>query len=61
MTKISEFSTPFATEISVARSFSGGLQRVWEVWAQARHLKHCWGPEGFATPVCEVDFRPGGA
>ncbi len=61
MTAISEFSTPSATEIKVRRSFAAGLDRVWAVWTQAEHLKHWWSPEGFTAPICEVDFRPGGA
>ncbi len=61
MTAISEFSTPSDTEIKVLRSFAGGLERVWAAWTRAEHLKHWWGPEGFTTPICEVDFRPGGS
>ena len=44
MTTISEFSTPSATEIRMVRSFAGSLERLWEVWTQAQHLKHWWGP-----------------
>ena len=60
MTAISDFSTPGEKEIKIVRSFAGRLEQVWAAWTQAEHLKHWWGPEGLATPICEVDFRPGG-
>lgn len=61
MATLSEFSTPSATEIKVARSFAADLDTVWAAWTQARHLKRWWAPGDLTTPVCEVDFRPGGS
>ena len=60
MTEKGEFSTPSDTEIKIVRSFAGSLDRLWAMWTQAEHLRHWWGPKGWTTPVCEVDFRPGG-
>ena len=31
------------------------------MWTQAGHLRHWWAPLGWTTPICEVDFRPGGS
>ncbi len=55
-----EFSTPSATEIKFVWRFAASQERLWAVWTQAQHLRHWWGPSGWSTPVCEVDFRPGG-
>ena len=56
-----EFSTPSPTEIKIVRRFSGSRERLWSMWTQARHLQRWWGPKGWTTPLCQVDFRPGGA
>ena len=55
-----EFSTPSETEISFVQHFAVDLERIWAIWTQAQHLQQWWGPMGWTTPVCEVDFRPGG-
>ena len=55
-----EFTMPSATEIQFTRRFAADRSRLWAMWTQARHLRNWWGPKGFTTPVCEVDFKPGG-
>lgn len=55
-----KFTTPSATEIKIVRRFSGSRDLLWAMWTQAEHLQHWWGPQGWTTPVCQVDFRPGG-
>ena len=61
MSSKTEFSTPADNEIQFVRRFAVSREKLWAMWTQAEHLRHWWGPQGFATPVCEVDFRPGGA
>ena len=61
MTSKTEFSRPSATELKVVRRFAGDRDTLWAMWTQAEHLRNWWGPKGFTTPVCEVDFCPGGA
>ena len=61
MTSKTEFSRPSATEIKVARRFAGDRETIWAMWTRAEHLRNWWGPKGFTTPVCELDFRPGGS
>ena len=56
-----EFSMPSATEIKFLRRFPADQSILWAMWTQAEHLRNWWGPRCFTTPVCEVDFRPGGA
>ncbi|MCY3834495.1 MAG: SRPBCC domain-containing protein [Chloroflexi bacterium] len=55
-----EFSAPSATDIQFVRRFAADRSRLWALWTQAEHLRNWWGPKGFTTPVCEVDFKPGG-
>jgi len=61
MTSKTEFSKPSATEIKVMRRFAGDRDTLWAMWTQAEHLQQWWGPQGWTMPVCEMDFRPGGA
>ena len=60
MASKAEFSTPTATEIKIVRRFAGSRELLWAMWTRAEHLRHWWGPQGWTTPVCQVDFRPGG-
>ena len=61
MDAITEFSMPSDTELKVIRRFAADRYTVWDVWTRAKHLKQWWGPEGMTTPICDVDFRPGGS
>lgn len=61
MTSKTKFSTPSATDIKVVRQFASDRETLWAMWTQADHLRNWWGPQGWTMPVCEVDFRPGGA
>lgn len=56
-----ELTLPSDREILVTRTFAAPRDLVWQMWTTAGHLQHWWGPEGWSLPVCEVDFRPGGA
>ena len=55
-----DFSTPSASELKFVRRFSGSRYLLWAMWTKAKHLQQWWGPQGWTTPVCLVDFRPGG-
>ena len=33
---------------------------VFQMFKEPEHLKRWWGPRGWETPVCTIDFRPGG-
>jgi uncharacterized protein YndB with AHSA1/START domain len=35
--------------------------RAFRAWTDPEELAQWWGPDGFTTPVCEVDARPGGS
>ena len=48
-------------ELTITRVFEAPRQLVFKAWTDPRHLADWWGPEGYTLPVCEMDFRPGGA
>jgi uncharacterized protein YndB with AHSA1/START domain len=52
---------PSDLEIVMSRSFDAPRELVFEVHSKAEHLKRWWGPRKYDMPVCEIDFRPGGA
>jgi uncharacterized protein YndB with AHSA1/START domain len=48
-------------EVFVQRVLNAPRELVFKVWTEAEHLVRWWGPDGFTTPRCEADPRPGGA
>ncbi len=46
--------------LTVRRSFPAPRQRVFEAFTNADALKAWWGPDGYGTPVAELDLRVGG-
>jgi uncharacterized protein YndB with AHSA1/START domain len=54
-------SLPSEREIVLTRVFHAPRALVWEAVTRPEHLVHWWGRTGSTLPVCEVDFRPGGA
>ena len=54
-------TTPSEREIVMTRSFDAPRELVFEAHSKPEHMKEWWGPRGFTMPVCEMDFRPGGA
>src|ERR1700739_3904378 len=56
-------TTPSNQEIRMTRLFSAPRELVFEAMTKPEHVKQWWGRlgEGYSVPVCEVDFRPGGA
>lgn len=45
----------------LTRVFDAPRERVFAMWADPARLAEWWGPKVFTTPVCEIDFRVGGA
>lgn len=50
-----------ANELVITRIFDAPRRLVWRVWTDPEHVKRWWGPKGFTSPVCKIDFRVGGA
>ena len=45
----------------IERVFKAPPERVFKAWTDPAFLVKWWGPEGFTTPECRMDVRPGGA
>ena len=56
-------SAPVGTEeqgLVVERIFDAPRELAWRAWTEPEHLMRWYGPKGFASPTCEIDFRVGG-
>jgi uncharacterized protein YndB with AHSA1/START domain len=60
MSAMAETNRDSAREIVTTRVFDAPREVVFQMWADADHLRQWWGPNGFTTTVQEMDFRPGG-
>ena len=47
-------------ELFITRVFDAPRSLVFKAWTKPERIKHWWGPRGFVTLSCEMDFRPGG-
>jgi uncharacterized protein YndB with AHSA1/START domain len=44
----------------ITRVFDAPRELVWKAWTEPKYMMQWWGPKGFTTPVCQMDFRVGG-
>ncbi len=44
----------------VTRIFDAPRELVWKAWTDPKYVMQWWGPKGFTSPVCRMDFRVGG-
>src|SRR4029450_4657543 len=56
-------TTPSDCEITLTRLFDAPRPLVWEAMSKPEHVKRWWGAldDEHSMPVCEIDFRVGGA
>jgi uncharacterized protein YndB with AHSA1/START domain len=47
-------------ELTLTRVFDAPRELVFKAWTDEKLLARWWGPDGFTTPIAEVDARPGG-
>jgi uncharacterized protein YndB with AHSA1/START domain len=47
-------------DVVVTRTFDAPRERVWRAWSDPDQVMTWWGPEGFTSPTCRMDFREGG-
>jgi len=47
-------------EFVMERVFQAPRDKVFAAFTQCEHLKHWWGPRGWALTACTLDFRPEG-
>ena len=48
------------TTLHLKRTFTAPREKVFRAWTDPEELKKWWGPEGYATPSAQVDFRVDG-
>jgi uncharacterized protein YndB with AHSA1/START domain len=48
-------------ELVITRIFDAPPRLVFKAWTEPERLVRWWGPQGFTTPSCKLDVRPGGA
>lgn len=47
-------------DLVITRVFDAPVERVWKAWTDPEHVMRWWGPKGFTSPSCKIDFREGG-
>ena len=60
MSSINPAGTP-ADVLVLRRLIDATPDLVFAVWSDPRHVAEWWRPDGYTTPVFEMDFRVGGA
>jgi uncharacterized protein YndB with AHSA1/START domain len=48
-------------DIRLKRIIDAPVEKVWQAWTEAEHIKQWWGPQDFTSPKCEIDLREGGS
>jgi len=47
-------------DLVITRVFDAPRRLVFEAWTRPEHMMRWFGPKGFTTPFCTIDFRVGG-
>lgn len=47
-------------DIVLTRIFDAPLEAVWKAWTEPEQVMKWWGPVGFTSHSCKIDFREGG-
>jgi uncharacterized protein YndB with AHSA1/START domain len=47
-------------DMVLTRTFDAPKERVWRAWNDPDEVMRWWGPQGFTSPTCRMDFREGG-
>jgi uncharacterized protein YndB with AHSA1/START domain len=47
-------------DMVLSRTFDAPRERVWRAWSDSDEVMRWWGPQGFTSPTCRMDFREGG-
>jgi uncharacterized protein YndB with AHSA1/START domain len=47
-------------DLAITRIFDAPIERVWRAWTDPEYVMRWWGPTGFTSPLCRIDFREGG-
>jgi Activator of Hsp90 ATPase homolog 1-like protein len=58
--RTSTLATPAEGELVITRIVDAPRSLVFKAWTEPEHFVRWWGPNGFTTPFCKMDVRPGG-
>jgi uncharacterized protein YndB with AHSA1/START domain len=47
-------------DLVITRIFDAPVEQVWKAWTDPEYVMRWWGPSGFTSPSCKIDFREGG-
>jgi uncharacterized protein YndB with AHSA1/START domain len=47
-------------DLVLTRVFDAPVEQVWKAWTNPEYVMRWWGPRGFTSPSCKIDFREGG-
>jgi uncharacterized protein YndB with AHSA1/START domain len=47
-------------DLVITRIFDAPIELVWKAWTDPQEIMRWWGPKGFTSPSCKIDFREGG-
>ena len=47
-------------DVVITRTFDAPVEQVWKAWTEPELVMRWWGPTGFTSPSCKIDFRVGG-
>ena len=47
-------------DLVIVRTFDAPIELVWRAWTDPEQVMRWWGPRGFTSPFCKIDFREGG-
>jgi uncharacterized protein YndB with AHSA1/START domain len=58
MPKVNE---PLTRDVVITRIINAPRTLVFKAWTDPAMVMKWWGPEGFTSPACKIDFRVGGS
>jgi uncharacterized protein YndB with AHSA1/START domain len=47
-------------DVVVTRTLNAPQELAWRAWSDPDRVREWWGPLGFTSPTCRMDFREGG-
>ena len=57
---MAERTTNLLNDLVITRIFDARRELVWKAWTDPQYARQWWGPKGFTSPSCKIDFRVGG-
>lgn len=59
--KVKTMITDTTFNVISTRVFNAPVSTVWKAWSDGDQVMKWWGPTGFTSPSCKMDFREGGS